>query len=198
MVILLADGGDVVHGVLGSCEAVEAGDGPGGEVRRHQAAAGVDLVVEVAAGANAQLDLAVLRTGGTITIYANDGGARVDLDARRNMALRPLPVRPALHRRLGPDHCRCRRREQAIADGAFWVGQEAGLPLHRYPLEETAAAHSAVESGTVGKVLTTIGTSCTAARFTTFPIEPSREVTRVITRERHGRDQRDMARPSMA
>ena len=30
---------------------------------------------------------------------------------------------------------------------------EAGVPLHHYPLEETAAAHDAVESGAVGKVL---------------------------------------------
>jgi NADPH2:quinone reductase len=27
------------------------------------------------------------------------------------------------------------------------------LPLHRFPLEQTAAAHSAVEGGAVGKVL---------------------------------------------
>jgi NADPH2:quinone reductase len=32
------------------------------------------------------------------------------------------------------------------------VGEEHGLPLHRYPLEQTAAAH-AVESGVVGKVV---------------------------------------------
>lgn len=29
----------------------------------------------------------------------------------------------------------------------------AGLPLHRFPLERAAAAHAAVESGVVGKVL---------------------------------------------
>jgi NADPH:quinone reductase len=41
----------------------------------------------------------------------------------------------------------------AVADGALPVGEEAGLPLHRYPLEQTAAAHAAVEGGAVGKVL---------------------------------------------
>ena len=41
----------------------------------------------------------------------------------------------------------------AAADGALPVGEEAGLPLHRFPLEETAAAHAAVERGAVGKVL---------------------------------------------
>ena len=35
------------------------------------------------------------------------------------------------------------------------VGEEAGLPLHHYPLERTAEAHAAVESGAVGKVLIT-------------------------------------------
>jgi NADPH2:quinone reductase len=46
---------------------------------------------------------------------------------------------------------------RAIGDGAFRVGEEAGLPLHRFGLEETAAAHAAVESGAVGKVLVTVG-----------------------------------------
>jgi NADPH2:quinone reductase len=41
----------------------------------------------------------------------------------------------------------------AVAAGAFHVGEEAGLPLHRYPLAETGAAHAAVEGGAVGKVL---------------------------------------------
>jgi NADPH2:quinone reductase len=46
----------------------------------------------------------------------------------------------------------------ALADGALRVGEEAGLPLHRYPLEETADAHSAVEAGAVGKVLIDVST----------------------------------------
>jgi NADPH2:quinone reductase len=33
------------------------------------------------------------------------------------------------------------------------VGPEAGLPLHRFPLERTQAAHEAVEGNVVGKVL---------------------------------------------
>jgi NADPH2:quinone reductase len=41
----------------------------------------------------------------------------------------------------------------ALADGALSVGAESGLPLHRFPLEETAEAHAAVEAGAVGKVL---------------------------------------------
>jgi NADPH2:quinone reductase len=41
----------------------------------------------------------------------------------------------------------------AAADGALPVGDDAGLPLHRFPLEQSAAAHAAVEGGAVGKVL---------------------------------------------
>ena len=45
----------------------------------------------------------------------------------------------------------------AIAAGAYDVGEQVGMPLHHHPLEETAAAHDAVEQGTVGKVLLHIG-----------------------------------------
>jgi len=41
----------------------------------------------------------------------------------------------------------------AVADGALPVGDEAGLPLRRFPLERAADAHAAVEAGAVGKVL---------------------------------------------
>jgi NADPH2:quinone reductase len=41
----------------------------------------------------------------------------------------------------------------AVADGAIQVGEEAGLPLHRFALADAAAAHQAVENGAVGKVL---------------------------------------------
>jgi NADPH2:quinone reductase len=50
---------------------------------RHVASDGVDMIVEVAAGANAERDQAVPR--GTISIYANDGGVPFNLDVGRNM-----------------------------------------------------------------------------------------------------------------
>jgi NADPH2:quinone reductase len=46
----------------------------------------------------------------------------------------------------------------AVADGALNVGEAHGLPLHRFPLVETAAAHAAVERGVVGKVLIDLST----------------------------------------
>jgi NADPH2:quinone reductase len=44
----------------------------------------------------------------------------------------------------------------AVAASALTVGTQAGLPLHRFPLERTADAHAAVEAGAVGKVLVDI------------------------------------------
>jgi NADPH2:quinone reductase len=40
-----------------------------------------------------------------------------------------------------------------VAAGVLRVGEEAGLPITRFPLERTADAHEAVASGTTGKVL---------------------------------------------
>jgi NADPH2:quinone reductase len=41
----------------------------------------------------------------------------------------------------------------ALREGVLPVGEAAGLPLHTFPLAETAAAHEAVEGDVVGKVL---------------------------------------------
>jgi NADPH2:quinone reductase len=130
------------------------------EAIRGVAPDGVDLVVEVAAGANAELDLAVLRPRGTISIYANDGGAGFNLDVRRNMGLNARYQFVLLYT-VGWDRIVAAAADinQAIEDGAFRVGEQAGLPLHRYRLEDAAAAHAAVERGAVGKVLITVGTS---------------------------------------
>ena len=125
---------------------------------RDVAADGVDLIVEVAAGANAELDQAVLRPRGTISIYANDGGTPFNLDVRRNMGLNARYQFVLLYT-VGWELITAAAADinQAIEDGAFAVGEHAGLPLHRFRLEQTAAAHAAVERGAVGKVLVTVG-----------------------------------------
>jgi NADPH2:quinone reductase len=41
----------------------------------------------------------------------------------------------------------------ALRDGTLEVGAEHGLPITRFPLEQTADAHRAVERDAVGKVL---------------------------------------------
>ncbi|MBK5238105.1 MAG: NADPH:quinone reductase, partial [Actinomycetales bacterium] len=45
----------------------------------------------------------------------------------------------------------------ALLDGVLPIGEDSGLPLHRFTLEQTAEAHAAVENDIVGKVLITVG-----------------------------------------
>jgi NADPH2:quinone reductase len=125
---------------------------------RSIAPAGVDLIVEVAPIANAGLDEAVLTTGGTVAVYATDDGDRLvlpigelmDRNARYQFVL-VYTVREGVKDQAVADVT------AAAADGALPIGAEAGLPIHRFPLEETAAAHAAVEGGAVGKVLVDVG-----------------------------------------
>ncbi|MFB8182535.1 NADPH:quinone reductase [Streptomyces sp. NPDC055966] len=129
---------------------------PAAEIRRI-APDGVDIVAEVALGANIALDLAVLRARGTIATYANDGGKPVELDVTRHLVLNTRLQFLVLYT-AGPQ-ARAAAAEDiaaAVRDGALPVGEEHGLPLTRFPLHRTADAHRAVESGTVGKVLVDI------------------------------------------
>jgi hypothetical protein len=108
---------------------------------RRLAPDGGDLDDEVAAGRNAELDLASLRRRGTISIYANDGSAPFSPDVRRNMGLNARYQFVLLYT-AGWDRITAAAADinQAIEDGAFQVGEQSGLPLHRFPLEDTAAA----------------------------------------------------------
>ncbi len=126
---------------------------PAAEIRR-LAPDGVDIVAEVALGANLALDLAVLTTRGTIATYANDGGKPVELDVRQNMMLNTRFQFLVLYT-VGSAALTAAAEDVAAAvrDGALPVGEEHGLPLVRFPLERTADAHRAVEAGAVGKVL---------------------------------------------
>ncbi|WP_031513300.1 NADPH:quinone reductase [Streptomyces sp. NRRL F-5123] len=118
---------------------------------------GVDIVAEVALGANIALDLAVLRPRGTIATYANDGGKPVELNVLQNMVLNTRLQFLVLYT-AGPEARTAAAQDVAAAvrDGALPVGEEHGLPLTRFPLGRTADAHRAVESGTVGKVVVDI------------------------------------------
>ncbi|MCR6033744.1 zinc-binding dehydrogenase [Nocardioides sp. zg-579] len=126
---------------------------PAAEVRA-VAPDGVDLVVEVAPAQNNDLDRAVARVRGTIAIYANNGGDEFSIPVRETFS-KNLRYQFVLLYTLGEDLLRAATEDitAALTDGAFAVGEEAGVPLHHLPLEETAAAHDAVEAGTVGKVL---------------------------------------------
>jgi NADPH:quinone reductase len=120
---------------------------------------GVDVVVEVAAGANAQLDQTVTHERSTIASYGNDGDAPVTIDFGRAIGLN-LRYQFVLIYTMGAEAWRAAGEavSAAAGDGALGIGEETGLPIHRYTLEQTAAAHDAVEGGVVGKVLIDVAT----------------------------------------
>lgn len=116
---------------------------------------GVDIVVEVNATANAELNVRVTAVGATVAVYADTPGeAEVSIPVRPSMAknLRWQFVLTYTSAATVKDAA-VRAVAAAVADGALPVGAEHGLPLTRFALAETAAAHDAVEGGVVGKVL---------------------------------------------
>ena len=142
----------------GAEEVVNYRLGAAAEAIRSFAPAGVDVIVEVAPAANAGLDAAVLSPNGTVAVYASESDTHVELDVR---ALMPANVR---YQFVLVYTVSAAAKDQAVADvaaavahGALPVGEDAGLPLHRFPLERTGDAHAAVERGAVGKVLIDLG-----------------------------------------
>ncbi|MBB6629484.1 NADPH:quinone reductase [Nocardioides sp. KIGAM211] len=119
---------------------------------------GVDIAVEVAPAPNNALDLAVVRNRGTIAIYANNGGEEFTIPIRPTFS-KNLRYQFLLLYTLGRDLVDAAAADinAAVAAGALRVGDEAGVPLHHFPLADAAAAHDAVEGGAVGKVLLEVG-----------------------------------------
>ncbi len=108
----------------------------------------MDRIVEVALGANLDLDLAVSGPSTYIVDYAAEATDPV-LPVRRcmtaNVTIRFILLYgiPAL------------AADEAVADisRAVTAGALTELPVTIFPLEQVAAAHDAVEAGAVGKVL---------------------------------------------
>jgi NADPH:quinone reductase len=117
---------------------------------RAAAPEGVDRIVEVAPAANAALDAEVIAPNGVISIYAADGDLATPV--------RPLMVRNVCLRFVlvynVPDEWLARAVDEVNA--AVAAGDLTELPAHRFPLEDIAGAHEAVEGGAVGKVLVDI------------------------------------------
>lgn len=115
---------------------------------------GVDAIVEVSAAVNAGVDAQVIGLHGSIAMYADDGGAEVTIPVRLQMNANArwqfvlVYTEPARAKEIAVVDV-----NSAVLDGAIRIGREAGLPLHVFPLDQTARAHQAVQDGAVGKVL---------------------------------------------
>jgi NADPH2:quinone reductase len=115
---------------------------------------GVDAIVEVNPAVNAATDAQIFALHGAVAMYADDAGAEVTIPVRSQMMLNArwqfvlLYTEPARAKEFAVEDVNA-----AVLDGAVRVGREAGLPLHVFPLEQTARAHQAVQDGVVGKVL---------------------------------------------
>jgi NADPH2:quinone reductase len=108
----------------------------------------VDRVVELAIGANIQLDLAVVRPGSQIVVYAAEPADPI-LPVRACMNANVV-VRFILLYGVPAD-----AMDTAAADitAALTAGALSELPVRTFGLADIAAAQQAVEDGAVGKVL---------------------------------------------
>lgn len=108
----------------------------------------MDRIVELALGANLELDLAVSGPSTHIVDYAAETSDPV-LPVRRCMTAN-LTLRFVLLYAVPAE-----AMDQAVADisAALAAGALTELPVTRFPLEEVADAQDAVEAGAVGKVL---------------------------------------------
>lgn len=112
----------------------------------------VDRVVEVNLGANLSLDLAVSRPDTVVSVYAADGPdpqlpVRACMNANVSLRFVLLYEVPPAALELAVEEV-----SRALRDGAL-----TALPLHRFAIEECAAAQDAVQEGAVGKVLLDLG-----------------------------------------
>ncbi|HEV8630930.1 MAG TPA: NADPH:quinone reductase [Thermoanaerobaculia bacterium] len=132
----------------GAHEVVRAGEGLL-EAVRGLAPSGVDHVVEAALGANAAINAALLAQGGSIAAYATD-------DPQPKIPFWPLVFQNATLYFLGSDDFPpaakvAAAREVTAALAAGWPGPQVA---RRFPLDDVAGAHEAVEGGAVsGRVV---------------------------------------------
>lgn len=106
----------------------------------------VDRVVELALGANLELDLAASRPGTEIVVYASEAKDPV-LPTRRMMGANVAVHWALLYGISQAD------MDAAIARTRKALPSLTLLPLHVFELAEVARAQDAVEAGAVGKVL---------------------------------------------
>ena len=92
---------------------------------------------------------------GTIAIYANNGGDELTVQLRsifsKNLRYQFLILYTLDERFLRAAAEDVTEAVRARARSGW--ARRPGVPLHHFPLDQTAAAHDAVEYGAVGKVL---------------------------------------------
>ena len=108
----------------------------------------VDRIIEVALGANLDLDLAVAHAGTTIVTYAAEATNPV-LPVRACMSANAT-LKFVLLYGVAQDTLTAAAADISAAAAA---GALTELPVHRYPLSEIIAAHEAAEDGVTGKVV---------------------------------------------
>jgi NADPH:quinone reductase len=120
------------------------------EVLRRWAPDGVDRVIEVAIGANAELDAEVIAPNRDVISY---GAPDKPITVPRALMVKNAGIRWVLIYTM-PDPSTQRAVEDITT--ALEQGALTALPAVRFPLEEIDAAHEAVRGHAVGKVLVEI------------------------------------------
>jgi len=132
----------------GAHETVNYRADDAGDRLREAAPDGIDRIVELDLAHNLDLDLAAVAPHAVISSYAGESGD-VELVIRdlmvSNVVLRfvlvyTMPAAAVTEASTGVT--------DAVRSGALTT-----LPLHRFPLQDTAGAHDAVQAGAIGKVL---------------------------------------------
>jgi NADPH:quinone reductase len=126
--------------------------GAAAQIRSFAAPGKVDRVVEVALGANLELDLEVIGSDAQVVTYAAEP-ANPAVPVRACMNANVM-LRFVMLYGVPPEAL-----EQGVRDITAALADDAlsALPTHRFPLDEVAAAQEAVEAGAVGKVVVTPG-----------------------------------------
>jgi NADPH2:quinone reductase len=138
----------------GAHHVVRYPDGSLADRIREAAPDGVDHIIEVSPAQNAAVDVEVIANHGCIAYYANNSGedftAPIVASFAKNVRWQGL-----LLYTVGQEALDAAAEDitAALRDGVLPVGEQAGLPVTWFPLEETAGAHDAVENGATGKVL---------------------------------------------
>lgn len=108
----------------------------------------VDRIVEVALGANIDIDAAVLAPHATIAVYAGESEQpRIPI---LPLAVANASIQFALMYRVSPHDF---KRLLTWVDAAIEADALSALPVSDYELNDVVAAQVAVEKGAVGKVL---------------------------------------------